>query len=112
VPTSAAEARRFVVERLREWNCAHIADAVVLLTSELVTNAVQHAGTDIGLVVSCFDNTIRVEIDDHAVDAPVPHPRAQDVPTAHGLLLVDMMSGRWGVDRHSTGKTVWFEVPA
>ena len=88
-----------------------MADAVVLLTSELVTNAILHARTDIGLVVRREAATIRVEVDDHSPQLPVPRNAAADALTGRGLTLVDVMSGAWGVEERASGKTVWFEVP-
>jgi anti-sigma regulatory factor (Ser/Thr protein kinase) len=108
---SARAARRFVQARLREWHCEHVAEAVVLLTSEVVTNAIVHAGTRIGLVVQCDDDTIRVEIEDHSTAPPVRRRGAIESASGHGLALVDVMSGRWGVEQGANGKTVWFEVP-
>jgi anti-sigma regulatory factor (Ser/Thr protein kinase) len=88
-----------------------VADAVLLLTSELVTNAVLHAGSDVSLIVRCEDRTVRVEIEDHSTELPVPG-RSPDASAGRGLMLVDVMSGRWGIERRPMGKTVWFEVPA
>ena len=109
---SAREARRFVLDTLQAWNCEHVADAVILLTSELVTNAILHAGTDIGIVVLGSDNTVRVEIDDHSPRLSAPHERGPGQLSGLRLTLVDVMSGSWGVEDGATGKTVWFEVPA
>ena len=89
-----------------------MADAVVLLTSELVTNAILHARTHIELAVRCESATIRVEVDDRSPQLPVPEPAAVDATTGRGLTLVDVMSGAWGVEERASGKTVWFEVPA
>ena len=89
-----------------------MADAVLLLTSELVTNAVLHASTEIDLVVRCEDRTVRIDIEDHSAELWVSRRAAPDATAGHGLLLIDVMSGRWGVDERETGNTVWFEVPA
>jgi anti-sigma regulatory factor (Ser/Thr protein kinase) len=110
-PASARAARQFVRDRLHEWHCDHVSEAVVLLTSELVTNAIVHAGTSVTLAVQCGEDAIRVEIDDRSTELPVPRQVPPDSISGHGLKLVDVMSGRWGVERHAGGKTVWFEVP-
>jgi anti-sigma regulatory factor (Ser/Thr protein kinase) len=110
-PASARAARQFVRDRLHEWHCEHVAEAVVLLISELVTNAIVHAGTSVALTVQCAEDAIRVEIDDHSTELPVPRRVAPDPISGHGLKLVDVMSGRWGVEQQPGGKTVWFEVP-
>jgi anti-sigma regulatory factor (Ser/Thr protein kinase) len=89
-----------------------VADVVVLLTSELVTNAILHARTDIELVVRCESATIRIEVDDHSPRLPVPRHAAADASSGRGLTLVNLMSGAWGVEERPSGKAVWFEVPA
>ncbi|MCA1824281.1 MAG: ATP-binding protein [Mycobacteriales bacterium] len=108
---SAAAARRFVAERLAEWRVASVADAAELLTSELVTNAVVHAGTEIGVVVETGRDAVRIEVSDGDHRAPVPRIRPfEDVTTGRGLTLVEMLAARWGVQARDGGKAVWFEL--
>ena len=83
---------------------------VTLLTSELVTNAVLHAQSDIHLVVCANNGTVRVEVSDASPAIPTlprPNPGAQ---TGRGLTLVEKGSHTWGVSKQAVGKTVWFEV--
>jgi anti-sigma regulatory factor (Ser/Thr protein kinase) len=83
-----------------------------LLATELVTNAVRHAGSPVELTVSRRGDRIRIEARDASTTRPVP-PRA-DASTRHrGLLLVEDLSEAWGVDvQDHHGKVVWCEVAA
>lgn len=89
--------------------------AVVLLVSELVTNAVQHspapAGAPIALSLQMRHETLRVEVTDHGGGfAPRPRDPAR-VAGGYGLQLVERVARRWGVDREG-GTRVWFELPS
>jgi anti-sigma regulatory factor (Ser/Thr protein kinase) len=110
-PASASAARSFVRTWLKAWGCEHIADAAVLLTSELVTNAIRHAEGDIELRMRCEEHIVRVEVRDGNPDAPQPRSIPNDATSGRGLTMVEVMAGGWGVQRRSRGKTVWFELP-
>lgn len=83
-----------------------------LLTTELVTNAVRHARSEVQLVVRRLDSRIRAEVGDASTSRPVLP--GEDTPTRHrGLHLLEDLSEKWGVDvGHDGGKVVWFEVDA
>ena len=89
------------------------AESVLLMVSEVVTNAITAAGrcTFAGwFIVS--EGAVRVEVSDTATD--LPELRGED-PTrvgGHGLRIVDQLSKRWGVVQHEDTKTVWFEALA
>jgi hypothetical protein len=53
---------------------------------------------------------VRIEVSDASPQRPVPRPYDTDAPTGHGILLVERLARRWGIDSHDDGKTVWFEV--
>ncbi len=113
---AAGAARRHVHDLLSAggWNADDL-DRAVLLTSELVTNAVQHGAAPIVLQVEHRAAGLRVEVRDAAdVFGPLP-PRGQDVTaeSGRGLALVDALATCWGCAVHTdrpTGKTVWFEI--
>ena len=109
-PRSAGEARRFVATALEEWAEGPLLETVTLLTSELVSNAIVHAGSKVDVVVQLTDEAARVEVTDRS-DLP-PAPRAAGEETSgRGLALVEALARRWGTRRRlSGGKTVWFEV--
>jgi anti-sigma regulatory factor (Ser/Thr protein kinase) len=109
--TAAARARRFVGLTLREWTFDRFVADAELLVSELVTNAILHARSSTRVTVERkSSSSVRVAVFDAS---PAP-PRLRDYgPTAvtgRGLLLVDRISGSWGVERVGPGKCVWFEI--
>ncbi len=86
-------------------------DDLLLCLSEVVTNAVLHAGPPIqvkGAVVE--SKKIRVEVSDGSKASPVKRHPADFSPTGRGLHLLDSLTSDWGVDITSGGKTVWFEI--
>lgn len=110
-PASVRDARRFVCDRL---NAIGFADAVLvgeLLVSELVTNAVLHARTDIQVEVDPRGDVVRIGVSDRSLRGVRPRAHSIESGTGRGLLLVDRMAQRWGVDLHDDGKVVWFELP-
>jgi anti-sigma regulatory factor (Ser/Thr protein kinase) len=90
---------------------------VELLASELVTNAVRHGATDphesILLSARHVDSTVRVEVCDEGLTTFDGHADGSDLlePGGNGLLLVDALATRWGVDP-GRPKCVWFEASA
>lgn len=111
-PESAGTARRLTVEVLRSWNLGQLAETGELLVSELVGNAVRHTGArTFGLKVTRRRGWIRVEVCDPSRALPCRVPIVRDLDeSGRGLLLVDMLSDRWGVDLLPRGKTTWFEL--
>ncbi|HVF19438.1 MAG TPA: ATP-binding protein [Mycobacteriales bacterium] len=109
---SARDARRFVSETLRAWHVPDDpVDTACLLATELVTNAVLHAGSDVELLLEGSADTVRIEVVDSS--AEVPEPRAVSSllgTTGRGLNLVKGLSTTWGVTPHNQGKSVWFEL--
>ncbi|HEX8004233.1 MAG TPA: ATP-binding protein [Mycobacteriales bacterium] len=110
VPASAAQARQFVEDVLGGWGCDTLVDATRLLVSELVTNAVLHARTDVELAVRLVARGVRVEVSDGSPAAPVVRHYEDEAMTGRGLALVEQLAGDWGVDDRPAGKTVWFEM--
>jgi anti-sigma regulatory factor (Ser/Thr protein kinase) len=112
-PASASAARRFVERTLRGWHCQDdTVEKVVLLTSELVTNAILHARDPIHVVIETTGAAVRVEVRDGAPGMPVHRKHPDDSMTGRGLTLVEAIAARWGADAEGAGKRVWFEVPS
>jgi anti-sigma regulatory factor (Ser/Thr protein kinase) len=84
---------------------------VLVCVSEAVTNAVLHAGSRVRLVVREIGATLRIEVSDTSPMLPVARDPGPETPTGRGLLLIDRLASRWGVDADADGKTLWFEVP-
>jgi len=108
---SPRAARRFVTQALTDLGDDDLTDTVTLLVSELVTNAVLHAGSDVEVAVRLTADTARIEVTDASAEAVAPRDAASDESSGRGLALVGSLARRWGV-RPATGggKTVWFEV--
>jgi anti-sigma regulatory factor (Ser/Thr protein kinase) len=110
-PESAREARNQVKAALASAG-ADTRETAVLLVSELITNALEHAETDIELDVSRTDDHVRVEVvdghEDHLLEPGTADPQAE---RGRGLFLVNTLAVQWGVERRGTGKAVWFTLP-
>jgi len=107
---SVPEARRCVRMTLSEWGLDAILDTVVLLTSEVVTNAVLHARTPVGVVVRRLNKGVSVEVSDGSRRQPKARLATADATTGRGLALLDQLASTWEVALHANGKTVRFTV--
>jgi anti-sigma regulatory factor (Ser/Thr protein kinase) len=102
-----AAARQFVRQsgldqRLR----ADRGDDLELLVSELVTNVVRHAGTDMVLTLRADSEQVCLSVED--LSSQMPQMRENPGETGGwGLRLVDQLASRWGITRTSSGKRVW-----
>jgi anti-sigma regulatory factor (Ser/Thr protein kinase) len=109
-PTSPQAARTFVRQVLPEVSEAEIADVIMLLVTELVTNAVLHARSPVRVQVEVDDHQVRIGVHDDAPQPPVQRQASEEALGGRGLLLLDALSDRWGYDAQPPGKTVWFEI--
>jgi anti-sigma regulatory factor (Ser/Thr protein kinase) len=108
-PAAAAEARRRVRSAIQSWQVPVDPDTAILLTSELVTNAVRHeAGQAVMLVVTCARGQLRVDVHDTSPSWPAVADVPADAETGRGLLLVETLSDEWGFYRTPAGKAVYF----
>lgn len=107
-PRSVGRARTLVRAAL---GAAFDPDAAVLVTSELVTNAVRHAHRRIRLTLSVLRDTIRLEVSDDGDGTPAQKGAADLDTGGRGLALVTLLSRRWGVRPLAIGKTVWCDLP-
>jgi anti-sigma regulatory factor (Ser/Thr protein kinase) len=109
-PTSARAARRFVVDALTRLELETLADVAELLVSELVTNALLHAGSEVRVRVLPNGERLRVEVLDTSDTPVIPRDFGPDATTGRGLGLVEHLAARWGCRPTSSGKAVWFEL--
>ena len=105
-----AAARQFLRDTLETSALNGAGEVVALLASEVVTNAVQHAGSSMQLRVIRGSSSIRVEVDDESEKLPERQNPDLAAERGRGILLVDSLATAWGVDYRDVGKTVWFEV--
>jgi anti-sigma regulatory factor (Ser/Thr protein kinase) len=111
-PTSVGESRRIVRRLLATAGQVELVDPAELLVSEIVTNAVLHAGTSIDLRCTLVDHSLLVEVDDGGGQLPSYRGYDSTVCSGRGLLLLEQVAERWGVIPTFGGKTVWFLVSA
>ena len=106
-PAEGSRARRLIVERLKAWGCNRIID-IALVLSELVTNAVMHAGGAVLISVSRTTDKqhVRLEVHDNVTAQPLPRNNNTGLGGL-GLRIVDQLSEQWGTSPTPTGKLVW-----
>ncbi|MFE9995803.1 ATP-binding protein [Streptomyces avermitilis] len=116
-------ARDFARQALYEWGWLPAATAdqraaaedVLLVVSELVTNACLHAEGPDDLWISCDNKVLRIEVSDKGAGQPAPRtPHRAGRPGGHGMFIVQRLCLDWGVVRTpgAAGKTVWAELGA
>ncbi|MGW0495821.1 ATP-binding protein [Streptomyces sp. NPDC003007] len=116
-------ARDFTRQALYAWGWLPAASAdrraaaedVLLVVSELVTNACLHAEGPDQLRITCDNKVIRVEVADRGTGQPAPRtPHRAGRPGGHGMFIVQRLCLDWGVVRApgASGKTVWAELGA
>ncbi|MER6997922.1 ATP-binding protein [Streptomyces sp. NPDC000410] len=90
-----------------------VAEDVLMVVSELVTNACLHAGGPTQLVLHCTAERLRIEVTDASPVPPRPRPRADPaLPGGHGLVVLGRLARAWGSVPSGSGKAVWAEIAA
>jgi anti-sigma regulatory factor (Ser/Thr protein kinase) len=111
VAPSVGAARRFVAAALRRHAALpEMIDTACLLTSELVTNALVHAGSRVDLSVTVANHGVHVEVGDSSRVTAEPRSIGSEAVAGRGLHIVEAMSSRWGSTVIGDGKRVWFEL--
>ncbi|MFD9127719.1 ATP-binding protein [Kitasatospora sp. NPDC059571] len=122
-PSEVGRARRWVRNRLSGHGLdpdAPMAETLVLVVSELVTNAVVHTGCPavLRLTMPVADTVsgdtvsvpVRVEVADASRTAPAPRHAGGEATNGRGLELVELLCDRWGWYPDGSGKRVWCEI--
>jgi len=111
-PEHVREARAFVAKALGELHAG--LDTAVLLTSELVTNAVMHSGSRcaggaVSILIVESAGGLRIEVADEGSELSTPVVRGDVYASdGHGLFLVQTLADQWGYLRDDNGTMVWF----
>jgi len=112
-PDSVRDARDLVQQACLSWRLPHLLDDTTLITSELASNAVEHARTDFVVTMSRHAARLHVAVQDGVPEFPRPYrpasagPPAPAHPRGRGLLLVHTIAAAWGVMPARGGKVVW-----
>nr|WP_203644719.1 ATP-binding protein [Streptomyces sp. SID14478] len=118
-PAEVGRARRWARSRLAGSGIQAdepLAETLILIVSELVTNAVVHTGHPAvlrlqlpGVPEGC-PGTVRVEVADSSTQAPTPRHAGGEETNGRGLELVDGLADRWGWRPEGAGKAIWCEI--
>ncbi|MEU7025670.1 SpoIIE family protein phosphatase [Streptomyces sp. NPDC046275] len=111
-PEALSSARHMIRAAVRAWGAGGRSDEIELVADELMTNALMH--TDGGAVVTLRmlagpDHRLRVEVEDRSSALPRRREAGDAGVSGRGLLLVERLSDRWGVEPRGGGKCVWCE---
>ncbi len=110
------DVRRFLREQARLWDWEVVASDLELAVTELVTNALVHADSEVEVRLREYPDRLRVDVRDSDPRPPVPAPvlasGEADTESEHGrgLLIVEALASSWGNSPSGRGKSVWFEL--
>jgi anti-sigma regulatory factor (Ser/Thr protein kinase) len=109
-PRAARHARQFITVVLAEWDLLDQREAIVLLVSEAVTNALCHTDGEVDLTMSRLPGRLRVEVSDATTTPPRRRGGGLHDESGRGVPLLAGFSDRWGTSPRGAGKVVWFEL--
>ncbi|MEV6180454.1 SpoIIE family protein phosphatase [Streptomyces sp. NPDC052016] len=110
-------ARAFVHDQLGSWGLQEMSEALELIVSEIVTNALIHAGSDVDVRLRAFADHLRLEVRDSDSNPPIPSPLSlteeENAEAEHGrgLLIVEALADTWNSSPNGQGKTVSLTLP-
>jgi anti-sigma regulatory factor (Ser/Thr protein kinase) len=106
--SSLGEGRRFVAKTLRDWNMdEETIEPVMLVANELIANAIVHAHSAPVLSLAEAGDDLLLRVADEAGTLAVARRATPGDDGGRGLVLVEALCDRWGVDANESGKTVW-----
>ncbi|MFB9447299.1 ATP-binding protein [Dactylosporangium vinaceum] len=109
-PASTSAARELVDRACAQWRLPELADRAALIVTELVANAIEHAGTPMLVSVALRDRHLHLAVHD---ESRLPLERSgdagddEDEEPGRGLLIVEGMASAWGCLHTAGGKVVW-----
>jgi serine phosphatase RsbU (regulator of sigma subunit)/anti-sigma regulatory factor (Ser/Thr protein kinase) len=110
------EVRAFLNRQLGQWGWQRVSHEVELVATELVTNALVHADSEVDIRLREYPDRIRVEVRDSDPRPPLPAPitasaaRESESEHGRGLIIVESLAASWGNSPSGRGKSVWFEM--
>ena len=107
-PGASAAARKLVAAACAAWEMSELTTDAVLVVSELVANAVEHAATELVVLIRRDDDGVRIEVCD--LDGRLPQRPDHDGVVhlrGRGMHLVETVSHSWGAEPTAAGKVVW-----
>jgi hypothetical protein len=108
-PAAASEARSQVRAAIRDWKIPVDPDIAILLTSDLVTNAITHGdGETVTLAIRCSRGHLRIDVYGKSRYLPTGADQAADAHS--GLVLVVALSTEWGSFRTPAGRAMYFTL--
>jgi anti-sigma regulatory factor (Ser/Thr protein kinase) len=110
-PAAAGQARGHVRDALRSWQVPVDPDVAILLTSDVVTNAILHGvGPNVTVAIRCSRGQLRVDVYDSARSQPLPAETPEENGAGPELALVALLADDWGVFRTPAGRAVYFAL--
>jgi anti-sigma regulatory factor (Ser/Thr protein kinase)/anti-anti-sigma regulatory factor len=111
-PDAAAEARMSTADACAQWGVPiQVAERLLVIVTELVGNAVRHAGTPIELSLHCSPHYIHVRVRDRSESLPAMRgPAYPDAESGRGLMIVDAFASAWGSKPTADGKVIWATI--
>ncbi|HEX6921605.1 MAG TPA: GAF domain-containing protein [Actinomycetes bacterium] len=109
-PDAVPRARSFAADLLHSWHEAELEVDVGVLVTEVVTNALLHAGPPVLLRLVRLVDGVRIEVEDSSRALPLRSRPGTDAMTGRGIMLVEALCRAWGVEPLEFGKVVWCEV--
>ena len=109
-PESAGQARSHADSVMKQWHV--VADGLEWVVTELVSNAIRHAGGSLSFCLRYDDDTVTVEVADPSSALPAVKSALPFDPAGRGLVIVENFAHHWGVRPGLAGKVVWAELAA
>ncbi|MEO5878249.1 MAG: ATP-binding protein [Streptosporangiaceae bacterium] len=104
------DARALCLQTMQAWSLQDAEERVTAIVTELVANAVSHAGTPLGLRLLHVDSMIRIEVSDGDPTLPVRGDPAFLDENGRGMVIIESYSSDWGASATPEGKVVWAEI--
>lgn len=112
-PEGLSDARTIVRQALTDWNMAELADDAELATGELLVNVLLHTEGGAVLTLEVLPEPVRrvrLSVQDRSSAWPRRRTPGETATSGRGLLLLDAVTARWGIEPRGEGKAVWCEI--